>query len=89
MFLGRVVAKGEPLWLDEDRDWALALLEVEADRCDGCGQQRSESMSIEADSGYRAEKARCHSCKAIAEASERWADDGKGLFIKLSKLKTS
>jgi len=44
-------------------------------------------MSIEADSGYRAEKARCHACKAIAEASERWADDSKGLFINLSKIK--
>ena len=88
VFLGRVVADGESLWLDEDRDWALALLAVEADRCDGCGQQRSESMSVEADSGYRAEKARCHSCKAIAEASERWADDRHGLFINISRVKT-
>jgi hypothetical protein len=82
------VAGGEPLWTDEDRDWAMALLAVEADRCEGCGHQRSESMSIKADSGYRAEKARCHACKAIAEASERWADDSKGLFINLSKIKT-
>jgi hypothetical protein len=86
--MGRVVAEGEPLWTDEDRDYALALLAVEADRCDGCGHQRSESMAFESDSGYHAEKIRCHACKAIAEASERWADDSKGLFINLSKVKT-
>jgi predicted component of type VI protein secretion system len=88
VFLGRVVADGDPLWTDEDRDYALALLAVEADRCDGCGHQRSESTSIEADSGYRAEKLRCHACRAIAEASERWADDSKGLLISLSRVKT-
>lgn len=86
MFLGRVVAAGEPLWTEDDRDWALALLEFEADRCE-CGQPRSESMTIEADSGYRAEKLRCHACKAIAEASERWADDSAGLFIRIRKAK--
>jgi hypothetical protein len=36
--MGRVVAEGEPLWLDEDRAWALALLEVEADSCPECHQ---------------------------------------------------
>ncbi|MGW8901665.1 hypothetical protein [Streptomyces sp. NPDC055753] len=36
--MGRVVADGEPLWLPEDRAWALALLQVEADACPDCGQ---------------------------------------------------
>jgi hypothetical protein len=87
VFLGRVVADGEPLWTEEDRDYALALLAVDADRCE-CGQPRSESTLAEAEFTYRAEKLRCHCCKTIAEASERWADDSKGLLISINRVKT-
>jgi hypothetical protein len=86
VFLGRVVADGEPLWTEEDRDYALALLAVDADRCE-CGQFRSESTAAEAEFTYRAEKLRCFCCKAIAEASERWADDSKGLLISINRVK--
>lgn len=44
-------------------------------------------MSAEAEFTYRAEKIRCHACKTISEASEHWADDSKGLFINLSRVK--
>jgi hypothetical protein len=51
--MGRVVAEGEPLWLDEDRAWALALLDVEADACPECGQPWSEATDPEPSSPTR------------------------------------
>lgn len=57
------------MWLDDDRDWALALLDLEADACDGCGQPRSESMDRENEYAYKAEPVRCHACAALARAT--------------------
>lgn len=88
MFLGRIVADGEPLWTDDDRDWALALLAYEADLCD-CGQPRSISTQAEAEDTYTASKLRCHACRTIARASERFTTapgaDSAGLLISLRK----
>lgn len=75
--------RGEPVWTDEDRAWAMALLEYEADLCSGCGQPRTESMDPAHEDHYRTGAKRCHSCKAIANESERWSSpkDAKGLMI--------
>lgn len=85
VFLGRVVVPGEPLWLAEDRAWAVALLEYEADMCSGCGQPRSESMDAKHEEDYRPAALRCHACASIARASERFAAtphaDTKGLMF--------
>ncbi len=62
--LGRVTGPGQSAWTQEDTDLAVALTELEADRCDGCGHPRSESMAREAEDGYRAEPIRCHACAA-------------------------
>lgn len=78
MFLGRVVEPGEPLWLDEDRDYALALHWLEAETCSGCGQPRSESTAIENDGGYRIEPIRCHACAAMARQSTKFLDGASG-----------
>lgn len=84
MFLGRVVADGEALFLPEDRHWALALAAVEADECPGCGQPRSESTSPEAEYGYRGEPLRCHACAAIEREARDFAKDGDtaGLLVR-------
>lgn len=74
IFLGRTVADGDPLWLDDDRDWALALHLLEADTCDGCGQPRSESTLPENEYGYSVVPIRCHSCAALRRASRSWLD---------------
>ena len=34
----------EPEWDDESRNWALALDDLEADQCPGCGAQLSETV---------------------------------------------
>lgn len=84
MFLGRVPVPGEPLWTDEDRGWAIALLEYEADMCPGCGQPRSQSTLPENESKYESEAVRCHGCKAVAVESERFSvpnADTRGLLV--------
>jgi len=74
VFLGRVPVPGEPLWTDEDRGWAIALLEYEADICSGCGQPRSESMDPENEFRYRPTVLRCHACKTVADAADNLSE---------------
>lgn len=88
MFLGRVPTAGEPVWTEEDRQWAIALLTVEADTCSGCGQPRSETTVTAAEFGYVAEAIRCHGCAAVAKASDVFAAPGadpRGLFIGVTR----
>lgn len=84
MFLGRVPVPGEALWTAEDRAWAMALLEHEADICSGCGQPRSESMDRENEFRYSPTVLRCHGCAAVARESEQFSGPNantKGLMI--------
>lgn len=84
VFLGRVVAPGEPLWTAEDRAWSIALLEYEADLCSGCGQPRSQSMDAENEFRFQPTVLVCHGCRAVAKESERLAEskmNTKGLMI--------
>ena len=74
MFLGRVVEPGEPLWLDEDRDYALALHFLDAETCSGCGQSRSESTALENEGAYSVEPVRCHACAAMSRQSSKFLD---------------
>ncbi|MEU3252869.1 hypothetical protein [Streptomyces sp. NPDC006997] len=88
VFLGRVVADGEPLWLEEDRAWALALTQVEADICPDCGQPWAEATSTDAEFAYRAELIRCHACTASAQAVKAYQDQGgasEGLHVHLTR----
>jgi hypothetical protein len=77
VFLGRVVAEGEPLWLDEDRYWALALAEVEADSCPDCHQPWGEATSADNEGAYKAHLVRCHAC-AMSAKKVRAHQDAKG-----------
>lgn len=77
MFLGRAVAPGEALWTEEDRAWALALAEVEADTCPDCGQPWSEATDPKNEFEYRAELVLCHACATSAK-TVRAHQDGKG-----------
>lgn len=76
VFLGRVVADGEPAWLPDDRAWALALAEVEADDCPSCGHPRSVTTLPSSEFAYRAEAVRCHACAAIEREGRDFAKDG-------------
>jgi len=74
VFRGRVVAPGEPVWLDADRDEAVALLTVEADTCE-CGEPREQSMAMESDGAYAAEVVVCHACAALSRAARKFGED--------------
>lgn len=86
--MGRAVAPGEPLWLDEDRAWALALAQVERDSCPDCGQPWSESSSKDHEFAYEAELLRCHACSAGATALHALQESGgntRGLHVSVTK----
>lgn len=70
MFLGRVVAKGEPAWLEDDRAWAMALLKVEADQ-HKCGLPLSETLDPANGEAYTVDVlGQCAACYALETASD-------------------
>ncbi|MFE4697292.1 hypothetical protein ACFRIC_09380 [Streptomyces sp. NPDC056738] len=79
VFLGRVVAEGEPLFLEEDRAWAFALAEVEADTCPECRQPWSEATDPANEFKYRAEPIRCHACATTAKTVKAKTDKGESI----------
>ncbi|MEU1496986.1 hypothetical protein [Streptomyces sp. NPDC005732] len=88
VFLGRVVGGDEPLWLPEDRYWALALLEVEADRCPDCGQPWCEATSPDNEDAYRAALVKCHACAISAKTVRAHQDkrgDTDGLHVNINR----
>lgn len=88
MFLGRIPKRHEALWLDEDRQWAIALLAYEADLCSGCGHPRSESTEAHNEFAYRGSAIRCHACATVARSSERFTvpgADARGLLIGVTR----
>jgi hypothetical protein len=88
VFLGRVVADGEPLWLPEDTAWALALLDVEADCCPECKQPWGEATDKANEFKYAAELIRCHACTASARAVKTYQDKGgqsEGLHVHIER----
>ncbi|NYV73180.1 hypothetical protein [Streptomyces sp. UH6] len=67
---------GEPLWLDEDRDWALALLHVEADQCPDCGSPWGEATAQENEYAYASDLTQCHACAESARAVRAFQEAG-------------
>ncbi|MEV8046379.1 hypothetical protein AB0P02_21400 [Streptomyces griseoluteus] len=87
--MGRVVREGEPLWLDEDRAWALALLDIEADCCPECKQPWGEVTDPKSEEAYRAELIRCHACTTSARTVRAYQDKGgqtEGLHVHLDRI---
>ena len=89
IFLGRPWPQpGEPLWLDEDRDWALALHYIEADRCPDCGQQWGEATDPANEFKWRGELTKCHACAAAARTianHENAGGDTRGLHVHVTR----
>lgn len=75
MFGGRVVGEGEPLWLPEDRDAAIAVWQ-EKQLTHSCGQPLDVSADPSSDGKYVAEPVVCHACAARDHASRAHAKDG-------------
>lgn len=86
IFRGRPMpAPGEPLWLDSDRDAAIALHLEEASLCPGgCGEPLAISTARESDGEYAADAIRCHACAARARAGSS-PTDSQGLLTTLTR----
>lgn len=78
VFMGRVVQQGEALWLPEDRAWALALLEVEANSCPDCGQPWDAATDPDNEFAFKAQLIRCHACTTSAKAVRAYQDKNNG-----------
>lgn len=79
---------GEPLWLPEDRAWALALLAVEAESCPDCGQPWAESGARENEEAYTAAIHLCHACAAggrAVAAFQKGRDSTAGAHVLITK----
>lgn len=64
------------MWLPDDRWWALALAEVEADTCRDCGHPLSESTALDNEFRYEAQITRCHACAAATKRLTSHQDNG-------------
>ena len=75
VLMGRVVRPGDPQWTQGDTDMAVALMELEAGTCTGCGLPREQTLAHEGD-GFRftAQPVRCRGCEAMDRESRRHAD---------------
>jgi hypothetical protein len=76
---GRMVAsRPEPEWDDQERGWMLALADLEAGECHGCGGDLEETTDPENDGRYAVgTPIRCHKCTALAIAKENHAKQGE------------
>lgn len=64
MFLGRVVEPGEPLWLEDDTESALAWMQYLGTLCSGCGHPATETMNEADDGAWEAVPVHCFACAA-------------------------
>jgi len=91
VFLGRVVKRGEPLWLDEDRSWALALISHEDGTCGGCGEPLSETTAMKDGKPVHAYEVDlpdvCGGCSALAAELPQWEDDSRRQALKFRLIK--
>jgi hypothetical protein len=70
----RSVTTTEPEWDDTERAYAITLLDLEADLCNGCGQPLSETTLREAFDGYDVpDPHACQGCKALIAQQKEYA----------------
>ncbi|WP_416976722.1 hypothetical protein [Streptomyces sp. T028] len=89
IFLGRPWPQpGEPLWLDEDREWALALQYIEADVCPDCRQPWQDATDAKNEGAWNAHLVRCHACATAARKTTEFENNGgdmRGLHVQLTR----
>jgi hypothetical protein len=61
------------MWTEDDRAWAIALLDLEADTC-SCGQSFSEATQPDAEGRYKATPVRCHACATRDSAARKFLE---------------
>jgi len=79
------VKRGEPLWTDEDRAWAIALTLEETEVCGGCGQPVAECVDPRNEDAYQATSWRCHACTAKDKEGEKYREAPPGIYLSVKK----
>ena len=62
------------MWTDEDRDIAVALALIDAERCSGCGHPVAESTDPANEYSYSVTLTRCHACVAVERETRIFAE---------------
>lgn len=70
-----MIAPGEPQWLPDDTDAALAWQAAQGDLCPGCGKPRDECFAADGPH-YEAVPLRCRACEARDVAARNFAETG-------------
>lgn len=71
--LVRSVTTREIEWDDDERAWAIALIEYESDKCPGCGGQLEETTDPKTEGRWKVPyPTRCQRCTALASAQEKY-----------------
>lgn len=70
------VTRTEPEWDDDERGWAEALLQVEAETCQGCGAPLTDALqSLDPDALWIVEEPdRCLGCTALEIHRKQYED---------------
>lgn len=75
VFTGRVVGPGEPLFLVEDTDGAVALAEEEAGTCPLCGMPKAWCRDPDNQFSFEVHEEQCHATYALAARRNAVAGD--------------
>lgn len=76
----------DPLWSDEDLDWAMAELAEAAGRCPDCQHPLSETTSPDAEGEYVAPlPTRCHACTALEQRRAEYVQSPPGLLFAVER----
>ena len=86
ILLGRPWPKpGEPLFLPDDTEYALAWQDDQAAKCPGgCGQYMDECLDPASEEQWTAAAVRCHACRSRSREVSRF-EDGAGLLASVSR----
>ena len=80
------ITEVEPEWTDAERSWAIALMQVEADSCPGCGEPLSETTQPDAEDGYTVDApTRCHACTELERARAVDRQHPSALFFEVKR----
>lgn len=88
ILLGRAwPGPGEPLFLPEDTDGAVALA-LEEQMLGPCGQPHDESMRSDMEDRYATRLVACHACAAHSKRQQDLAEDSAdhGLFVHVDRI---
>lgn len=83
----RAITVREPEWLEEDRDWALADQQEQANKCPGgCGLPLDETTDPANEGAYEAPlPVRCFACTTLAARQGEYENPASLLFHVKSK----